>query len=561
MSDINLTGAIQNTVGSTIIKNQRGNINATNPDEVVWTNTMDIEATGSVGAALASEYFINLELIESADQASGTLNPIELTAVATTGSLNLDITARRRDGNTGVLTVTIQKLSAGENLNVILEQSMQDPGSTVPSAATVAAQNLGQPAQVDPHNYESFFYPDAAGPPPDPAVFVNLAAATTIAETDFQFGFAANGNPTSNPGLTAGGNINVEAADPAPAAPAIFILGTTDLTGTTGFINTMTNGSITYTESGGGAMRIGTISSTSGSVLLSNPALASPGQDIDLVQNNLDEGLISAATAILLNVGDNLTTVGNSSSTGSVLTAGRSITINLGYSPGSGPHPSAGSTVNIDGFISSPVTRIAGGSHDDVINLNFAHGINSTATSVVSASQLLTAIVDVDGHGGQNSLKVDDSGYHLGDSGVMTGTEINGLGMGGYGIHYLNIQQSLEIDLGGNVPPVMNPSVILPTNAPNAFTVLATVCPTTVQGGAGTDNLAIGAAINTATTVNEDFSLNGVDPSIPLSASHDGLVPADDGDLNRIKGALTFIGNGGTDTMEVNDLYQRRWPE
>ena len=57
-----------------------GHINASNVNAVVWTNTMDIEATGGVGAPPQSADPIALELIESADQTSGTVRPIQLTA-------------------------------------------------------------------------------------------------------------------------------------------------------------------------------------------------------------------------------------------------------------------------------------------------------------------------------------------------------------------------------------------------------------------------------------------------------------------------------------------------
>jgi hypothetical protein len=79
--DINLTGDIENPIGSTVIKDANGNVNNTGGSaQVIRTNTLDVEASASVGS---STNLIDAELIQSTDtsttiatviQASGPLS-------------------------------------------------------------------------------------------------------------------------------------------------------------------------------------------------------------------------------------------------------------------------------------------------------------------------------------------------------------------------------------------------------------------------------------------------------------------------------------------------------
>ena len=360
--------------------------------------------------------------------------------------------------------------------------------------------------------------------------------------------------------------------------PELDIVGTTDLTGATGHIDTTTNGNITYTEAGTGAMRVGTIRSTAGAV-----QLMTPSQDLELLANGLikadtssvalavgknlttdasstvsagtaaslqavgnvtagSNSTISAVTTLLLTAGKNLTVgtkstisagttatlrVGDNVTTaaGSMLTAGTSLAIAVD-SPNT--DPGVGSVVDINGFLSSLLTTITGQGDNDVIDLNFAHGINTKATAVASLASLATALAEVDGAGGTNSLKVDDSTATTADTGAMDKTVITGLGMGGVGVYYANIQ-SLEVDL---------------SQGGDTFTVLGTVAKTLIQGGAGSDHLDVGAALSAATSI----------PAIAGKTPAD-VVAADKGDLNRIAGLLTFTGNGGSDQVELDADY------
>ena len=172
--------------------------------------------------------------------------------------------------------------------------------------------------------------------------------------------------------MKAGGNIIVALDMVDLAGPETDIIGITDLTGTTDYIDTETNGFINYTEYGSTPMRINSVISTANYVLLTNAGLLTSGQDIDLLAN----GLISAFITVVLEVGDNFT-----SGIGSMITAGTSITVNLDYLLGD----LVGSIANISGSISSPLTFINGGPNNDAVNFNYADGVNTQGTSVASA--------------------------------------------------------------------------------------------------------------------------------------------------------------------------------
>ena len=72
------------------------------------------------------------------------------------------------------------------------------------------------------------------------------------------------------PGITAGGDISVTAADLKPTDPIINVFGITELSGS-GDINVLTNGFITLMEETGD-LRAGAITSTANDVTLYSPA-------------------------------------------------------------------------------------------------------------------------------------------------------------------------------------------------------------------------------------------------------------------------------------------------
>ncbi len=295
------------------------------------------------------------------------------------------------------------------------------------------------------------------------------------------------------------------------------MLGTIDLTGTTDYLDTTTNGNINYGESSaGGVMRINVVQSTDGNVMLTVPHLSGGGQNLDLIATAVN-GLISALGTVLIQVGDNMTTV-----FASMITAGISITIDGDYDNTSS---NSGSIITINGSISSPLTDVNAGTQDDQVFLNYAHGINTQSTAVVST--FTNAVVNVDGQAGMNALTLSDSSFGGSDRGAMTLEWIAGLGMGGLGVHYTNFQSLVvELSQGGDT-----------------FTVISTHvnCPTLIFGGAGSDFINVGASLT---------------DDVPMPGSPGTTMPHDQGNLNAIQGMLTFNGNGGSDSLEVDDHGQ-----
>src|SRR5262249_26454153 len=115
-------------------------------------------------------------------------------------------------------------------------------------------------------------------------------------------------------------------------------------------------------------MRVHVVQSTAASVMLTVPYIMGlSGQDLELILANGINGLISALTTVLLQVGDNMTTDGDSVPTNpaaTMITAGTSITIDGDYGNSSN---ASGSTITINGAISSPLTNINAGSQNDVV--------------------------------------------------------------------------------------------------------------------------------------------------------------------------------------------------
>ena len=533
-SDIDLTDVIQNPIGKTIITNVRGNIYATQPAQAIWTNNLDLQASQNIGTGANR---IVIDLIESEDPNNNdALRPIVFAATATDGNVYLDLTARRRDDPTSVplstpFTVPMSSISAGGDIDVVLEESEQDPGIT--------GNAFGLTVGVDSSSgiYKSFFHPlpaDGSASGLDFGVFVNLANSAAIPTTTYDFQPSTgqvDGSGAANGlvGLTAGGNIIVNAAHATAVDPTINIVGTINLTGS-GHLDTTTNGSINYGEgSQGGTMRVHVVQSNAASVMLTVPyVFLVAGQELDLVAANMIDGLISAFTTVLLQVGDNMTTAGDSVPTNpaaTMITAGVSITIDGDYGNSTNP---AGSTITINGALSSPLTNINAGGANNAVNLSTSHDINSQITSVISS--FTGAVVNVDGQTGVNALKVSDATYQGQDNGVLTDSALTGLGMGGNGLTYTNIQ-NLEVDLSqGNVSQGDTF-----TGGRNYFAVLSihTNTPTLVQGGAGNDTVVVAS---------------------------DAIIPADgplftNGTLAGILGALTVDGEGGTANRLIVSNY------
>ena len=149
----------------------------------------------------------------------------------------------------------------------------------------------------DPSNpYYNFWHPDmGSAPGEDLGVFANMNDNTPIPVT-YNFRSLDSQENRTLPGLVAGGNIFVNAANPNTtiADQIVHVIGITELQGT-GYIDTVTSGNITLNEVAGfGPMRIGTVSSTVGDVQLTVPDTANPGDDLLI----LPGGQISAPGGI-----------------------------------------------------------------------------------------------------------------------------------------------------------------------------------------------------------------------------------------------------------------------
>ncbi|GGO80245.1 hypothetical protein GCM10011348_16530 [Marinobacterium nitratireducens] len=144
-SDIILLGGIENTIGTTIIENQRGNIRVDERDLVaeqdamipaifdeglIRTNVLDVDASGDIGnqsaqggrSALMVELMRITHAVERGD--TPTLSEVHLEADAD-GDTVLDITLHDRsvDPAEESLEVIIERITAGDDIDVVINDS------------------------------------------------------------------------------------------------------------------------------------------------------------------------------------------------------------------------------------------------------------------------------------------------------------------------------------------------------------------------------------------------------------------------------------------------------
>ena len=470
-SAIQLQGLIDNPVGTTTIVNSRGAILSTGANAILRTNDLTLTATGDIGS-LANP--VNAELVQFSNLSNGgTLQMTSMTADSSGGSVYLDLRGRRRDGGSGPFTVDVNSITAKDDINVSLETSVQDSG---------LGGTFGGVDVFDPSDKGDFFgnYPANNGTAInlDPAVYSTSSNSNTIAST---YAFPAGANSANGAGLVAGGSIIMMATNGGALDPLTSILGLTDLTGS-GSLYVTTNGDITLTESGGGAMTLQKAASLLGNVTLTVPDLLSAGQDLHLV----DDGSITAGGNVLLRVGDNIDT-----GAASTIAADGTVTIDGDFG---NADAGVGSTMTFQGTLNGSTITINGGPDDDVITLDRTTVLGPTQIfgsagddtinigGFMTGNGLLSGLqagVTVDGGAGTNVLNIDDSGDTANTTdGVLSGTGLTGLGMG-VGISYSNTFENLNVLQGsGN----------------DAFTIhvgAVSLPPiTVVDGGPGTNTLA-----------------------------------------------------------------------
>ncbi|MDR3661823.1 MAG: hypothetical protein P4L86_15820, partial [Mycobacterium sp.] len=304
-----LNGTINNPIGSTIILNQNGSITATNPRGVpgpdgryslIITNILSIDApNGSIGTTADR---INVDLVQSLNLDNNLTRPTMLTATAG-GNADFDLQGLLRDPNITNFIVNADAITAGQNIDVLLQGSLQQikvnpEGLGISIYAAAPTINPNPPSNPINAIFANYFHPDTNNGIVnglDPGVFADPNQSTPIAST-YNFRSLDATLNRSLPGLVAGGNISVEAANPATTTPnqIVHIIGITELLGT-GYINAVTSGNITLTEAAGfGPMRIETVVSTVGDIKLTVPDTPNPGDDLLILPN----GQISAPGGI-----------------------------------------------------------------------------------------------------------------------------------------------------------------------------------------------------------------------------------------------------------------------
>src|SRR5262249_32737515 len=158
-----------------------------------------------------------------------------------------------RSTGTDPLTVFATTVSAGGNLNLRLQSSVVDSGT----GGTTGVVHVVDPADNLTGDYAAHFHDASktANATYDRGVYGGRTNDTTAASTyDF----------TGTTGLSAGGNISVQAVNSGTSDPTINIIGVTNLrpnTTTPNHIDVTTTGKIDLTQVGG-PLRVGTIKST-----------------------------------------------------------------------------------------------------------------------------------------------------------------------------------------------------------------------------------------------------------------------------------------------------------
>ncbi len=185
----------------------------------------------------------------------------------------LDLKARQR-GLAGAYTVSIDNISAGGNVDVLLQASVRELTSTTTSGGVL----VKHPGDTD-GDIEYVFFDEAESTVPPLRDTGFFASGTVSIDSTYDFRAADTNGERKLPGLVAGKNIIVNAQDPSPSAAKINVIGNTDTLGV-GFsegpsdehhVDVLTNGFITLTEINDD-LRVGRIKSTASDVLLYSPA-------------------------------------------------------------------------------------------------------------------------------------------------------------------------------------------------------------------------------------------------------------------------------------------------
>jgi Ca2+-binding RTX toxin-like protein len=203
------------------------------------------------------------------------LTPVQRFTVTADADAFLDILGVQRIATATDFTVVIDAVTTGGDADLLLQPSVRETPTGATSGVLVKWPSSPSTGVV----HRVYFTPDSSCPA-DCARPASGAGGTFLAQTDSTYDLRARdlalaGAPYVLPGIVAGGNIIVEAAQPTATSPrTINVFGIVDVL-TTGHVDVLTNGWITLNEHVGD-LRVGRILST-----LSDVLLHAPGRIVD----------------------------------------------------------------------------------------------------------------------------------------------------------------------------------------------------------------------------------------------------------------------------------------
>ncbi|HYH68769.1 MAG TPA: Calx-beta domain-containing protein [Urbifossiella sp.] len=325
VSDVYLTGVIDNPIGQTNITSQTQHV-ITTQTGFVRTRGLDVAAARDIGAI---DVPFRVELVQ------GTENPT-FTAIARENAY-LSLAGLIR-GAGDLFHGQLGPITAVRDLDILmLPSTREDVAGRLAGGVLVTVPN-------DPYAQTLFrhFRPDGlGGPAPFAGAFFGNPASGVSIPTVFDFSL-----------LQADRNITLNSAGQFP----ITVIAQLD-SEPAGRIDAVTTGNIVLAEVGGAGMSLGTVRSTGGSIVISNRDHAG-GRPQNVVL--LPGGVVSAATDAFIGVGDDLVTAPDS-----VLEAGTSFIIHGDYFDAD----PLGSTLSLAGSLSSPTTILKGGDDPDTFNV------------------------------------------------------------------------------------------------------------------------------------------------------------------------------------------------
>ena len=298
-------------------------------------------------------------------------------------------------------------------------------------------------------------------------------------------------------------------------------------------VNVQTTAGQTTVDTGGGVdtVNVGNIAPTPGSVVngIQGPLIIQ-GDALDTT-NVDDTGSTVAKSGVLTSTTLTGLAMGSSGITYSGLAV---LNIYLG---------SGGNTFLVKSTHKAQ-TVIDSGSGDDFVNIqsiagptlingqngNNTFNLSSTAPTAGGIVDNINAVLSINGGSGVNVFNIDDTGSTISKTGFLSATAITGLDMQNGSISYQNIANlNISLGSGGNVFTVIgtapSTTTVLNTGLGNdSITVTSTTGPLTINAQSGTNSVQIGSA----------------------ALGNGGLTSG-------IQGALVIHGNGGTNTLLVDD--------